>query len=124
MLLGNQLQFLRRAEKSAKATRDKEDSFRESEQERTGDAWASGGEEGRGKLRKGAGIRKQELIRACPNGGTRPVEDRSLTYSQGKRRELKHLSTCRKRKKASMSGVVASEKEIAQTGEFTDFPGL
>ena len=59
----------------------------------------SGGEEGRGKLRKGAGIRKQELIRACPNGGTRPVEDRSLTHSQSKRRELKHLSTCRKRKK-------------------------
>ena len=43
-------------------------------QERTGDAWASGGEEGRGKLRKGAGIRKQEMIRACPNGETRRAE--------------------------------------------------
>ena len=35
---------------------------------------ASGGEEGRGKLRKGAGIRKQEVIRTCPNGGTRADE--------------------------------------------------
>ena len=34
----------------------------------------SGGEEGRGKLRKGAGICKQELIRAYPNGATRQVE--------------------------------------------------
>ena len=41
----------------------------------------SGGEEGRGKLRKGTGIRKQELIRAYPNGATRPVEDRSLSVS-------------------------------------------
>ena len=30
----------------------------------------SGGEEGRGKLRKGPGICKQELIRTSPNGGT------------------------------------------------------
>ena len=39
----------------------------------------SGGEEGRGKLRKGPGICKQELIRTSPNGGTRLVEDQSLT---------------------------------------------
>ena len=37
----------------------------------------SGGEEGRGKLRKGPGICKQELIRTSPNGGTRLVEDQS-----------------------------------------------
>ena len=36
--------------------------------------WLSGGEEGRGKLRKAAGIRKREEIRRCPNGGTRPAE--------------------------------------------------
>ena len=35
----------------------------------------SGGEEGRGKLRKGPGICKQELIRTSPNGATRQVED-------------------------------------------------
>ena len=35
----------------------------------------SGGDEGRGKLRKGSGICKQELIRACLNGATHQVED-------------------------------------------------
>ena len=38
---------------------------------RTEDALASGGEEGRGKLRKSTGIGKHELIRAYPNGATR-----------------------------------------------------
>ena len=54
------------------------DSFREREQERTVDAWASEGDEGRGKLRKAPGICKQELIRGCPNGETRTVEGRTL----------------------------------------------
>ena len=35
---------------------------------------ASGGDEGRGKLRKGAGNRKQEVIRTYPNGETRADE--------------------------------------------------
>ena len=48
---------------------------REREQERTEDALASRDDEGRGKLRKAAGICKQELIRGCPNGATRLVED-------------------------------------------------
>ena len=39
---------------------------------------ASIGEEGRGKLRKAAGIGKHELIRRCPNGETRRVEDPAL----------------------------------------------
>ena len=38
------------------------------------DAWASIGEEGRGKLRKVTGIGKHELIREYPNGGTRYAE--------------------------------------------------
>ena len=48
-------------------------------QERTVDALASGGEEGRGKLRKASGNCKQVLIRRYPNGATRHVEDMSLT---------------------------------------------
>ena len=40
------------------------------------DALAQGGEEGRGKLRKGPGIRKQDVIRTYPNGATHTVEDR------------------------------------------------
>ncbi|GFR35937.1 hypothetical protein TCEA9_17490 [Thermobrachium celere] len=35
------------------------------------DALAPGADEGRGKLRKAAGSRKQAVIRRCPNGGTR-----------------------------------------------------
>ena len=42
--------------------------------ERTEDALASTGEEGRGKLRKSAGIGKHESIRRYPNGETRQVE--------------------------------------------------
>ena len=52
---------------------------REREEERTEDALASRSEEGRGKLRKAPGICKQELIRRCPNGETRQVEDLTLT---------------------------------------------
>ena len=33
------------------------------------------GDEGRGKLRKAAGIGKHESIRGYPNGATHPVED-------------------------------------------------
>ena len=40
----------------------------------------SGGEEGRGKLRKFTGIRKQEVIRECPNGATRQAEGLSPSY--------------------------------------------
>ena len=39
----------------------------------------SGGDERRGKLRKGSGICKQELIRACLNGATHLVEDQVPT---------------------------------------------
>ena len=46
------------------------------------------------------------------------------TYIVSQRRELKHLSTCRKRKKESISRVVASETERAQTGVVTATPGL
>ena len=55
---------------------------REREQERTEDALASRGDEGRGKLRKAAGICKQELIRRYPNGATRTVEGRALEREQ------------------------------------------
>ena len=53
----------------------------ESNKERMGDAWALGGEEGRGKLRKVAGICKRELIREYPNGTTRQAE--GLSPSNG-----------------------------------------
>ncbi len=67
-----------------------------------GDAWALGGEEGRGKLRKVSGICKQELIREFPNGRTRQVD--GLTHREvSQPSELKHLSRRRKRKKHRFS---------------------
>ena len=44
----------------------------------TADAWASRVEEGRGKLRKGMGSRKQALIHARPNGATRHGSCRAI----------------------------------------------
>ena len=46
----------------------------------------SGGEEGRGKLRKVAGICKQELIREYPNGATHTAEGRVLTVKSERTR--------------------------------------
>ena len=58
---------------------------------------ASDGDEGRGKRRNITGTRWQGTIRRCPNGATRWFEEPSLC-TEGKRGELKHLSTRRKRK--------------------------
>ena len=46
------------------------------------------------------GAVKQALIRGCPNGETHPIYRVLCTEyigAQSERRELKHLSTCRKR---------------------------
>ena len=85
---------------------------------------ASRGEERRGKLRKSPGICKQELIRRCLNGATRLVEGQSPFFQWSERRELKHLGTGRKRKKSSMSRVVAIEMDRAQTACVTACAGL
>jgi hypothetical protein len=61
------------------------------------DALALRGYEGRGKLRKVTGRRKQLLIRKFPNGATRFVEDKPFR-KESEPGELKHLSTRRKRK--------------------------
>ena len=52
-------------------------------QERTADALASEIDEGRGKLRKVAGICKQDLIRESPNGATRQAEGLSPAILPG-----------------------------------------
>ena len=62
------------------------------------DAEALEGDEGRDKLRKAAGIGKYEAIRRYPNGATWYEKIVSSAISGGKRGELKHLSTHRKRK--------------------------
>ena len=58
---------------------------------------ALGDDEGRAKLRKAAGSRTGAVIRRCPNGETRRVED-PPSLRGGQPGELKHLSTRRKRK--------------------------
>lgn len=63
---------------------------------------ASGGDEGRGKRRNAVGTRWQGLIHRCPNGATHHVED-MIPFRRGKRGELKHLSSRRKRKQVSDS---------------------
>src|SRR6476469_3654758 len=50
-----------------------------------GDAWAHGGDEGRGKLRKARGSGTHALIPRWPNGATRRVV-RSVIWSQGQKR--------------------------------------
>ena len=60
-----------------------------------------GAEEGRGKLRKAAGSRKQAMIRGYPNGETpifrryRPYDEYIVIWREPP--ELKHLSRARKR---------------------------
>ena len=78
---------------------------------RTEDALASGGDEGRGKLRKCAGICKQDLIRTYPNGTTWQVEDLSLEREPTRRTETSKYPEEKKEK--SISRVVASEMETA-----------
>ena len=81
------------------------------------DALAVGGDEGRGKLRKASGSRKQALIRGFPNGEThtgktcvRPNEsivgdERTLGSEPSQYQEEK--------KETSIAKVVASEIAIA-----------
>ena len=73
------------------------------------------------KLRGAANRLRSADVRMGQPGQLKAVR---ISKDMGQRRELKHLSTCRKRKKASISGVVASEKEIAQTVVVTASAGL
>ncbi len=61
----------------------------------TADALAFSDEEGRGKLRKDMGSRKQASIHVSPNGATR--HSKECHRQEEKPGELKHLSTRRKR---------------------------
>ena len=81
-----------------------------------GDAQALKGEEGRGKLRKAAGIRKQELIRRCPNGATRYRG--AVSYSSNRDKQTQGTETSKylkEEKTIVIAPVVASESARAQT---------
>ena len=72
-----------------------------SEEEHMENALALGADEGRDKLRKATGRSKYPASRGCPNVGTHVMKNH-VTYTEsigicGEPRELKHLSTGRKR---------------------------
>ena len=83
----------------------------------TEDAWASKSEEGRGKLRKSAGICKRELIRTYPNGGTRHAEGMAHDGCHERTQGTETSYYLQKEKEISIPGVVASEMGIAQTSD-------
>ena len=71
-----------------------------SERRPVGDAWAHGGEEGRGKRRYAGGSGTHALSPGCPNGETRPSAATVTLETASEPGELKHLSTRRKRNQA------------------------
>ena len=84
------------------------------------DALAQRGEEGRGKLRKASGSRKQALIRGYPNGATRQGNTLSPPSERIARRERTGGSEPsqypQEEKTRVIPSVAASERGRAQTG--------
>ena len=74
------------------------------------DALALRGEEGRGKLRKASGRRKQSLIRRYPNGATRYVEGVSSVFIQGQTRRTETSKYPQEKKTIVIPQVVVSER--------------
>ena len=89
----------------------------------TEDAWASKSDEGRGKLRKCAGICKRELIRTCPNGGTRHAEGMAHDGCHERTQGTETSYYLQKKKERSIPGVVASEMGRAQTRDVSAWRG-
>ena len=85
----------------------------EEKSERTEDALASAGEEGRGKLRKGPGTRKRGLIRTCPNGATRAASCRAPALMPGRTRGTETSQYPEEQKSTEIPSVAASERGTA-----------
>ena len=94
---------------------------RRRKKERTEDALASTGEEGRGKLRKSAGIGKHELIRRYPNGETlqgKPLQPRAEHIgARGETRGRETSQSPEEKTSTEIPRVVASESGEGQTGK-------
>jgi hypothetical protein len=89
-----------------------------------GDAWAHGGEEGRGKLREARGSGTHAVIPRWPNGATRPSVRTVIRFSDRRRtRGTETSQYLEEEKSTEMSGVAASETDPAQTGLLVG-PGL
>ena len=83
------------------------------------DALAQEGEEGRSKLRKASGSRKQAFNPRISEWGN-PAWDTASSVAEfmghgSQRGEVNHLSTLRKRKQSAIPSVAASEQGTAQT---------
>src|SRR4030081_4033280 len=83
-----------------------------SEGRHVGDAWAHGGDEGRGKLREARGSGTHAVIPRWPNGATRRGASPVIPFSDGKRTQGTETSQYLEEEKSTeMSGVAASETE-------------
>ena len=83
-----------------------------SEGRHVGDAWAHGGDEGRGKLREARGSGTHAVIPRWPNGATRPSARTVITLSGVKRtRGTETSQYLEEEKSTEMSGVAASETD-------------
>ena len=77
-----------------------------------GDAWAHGGDEGRGKLREARGSGTHAVIPRWPNGATRRAGMPVITLSGVKRTQGTETSQYLEEEKSTeMSGVAASETD-------------
>ena len=82
-----------------------------------GDAWAHGGDEGRGKLREARGSGTHAVIPRWPNGATRRAGMPVITFSDVKRTQGTETSQYLEEEKSTeMPPVAASERGRAQTG--------
>ena len=77
-----------------------------------GDAWAHGGDEGRGKLREARGSGTHAVIPRWPNGATRPPAMAVIRALARKRTQGTETSQYLEEEKSTeMSGVAASETD-------------
>ena len=83
-----------------------------SEGRHVGDAWAHGGDEGRGKLREARGSGTHAVIPRWPNGATRLTVTSVITRLRVKRTQGTETSQYLEEEKSTeMSGVAASETD-------------
>src|SRR3954467_3692546 len=83
-----------------------------SERRHVGDAWAHGGDEGRGKLREARGSGTHAVIPRWPNGATRRCASAVITRLRVKRTQGTETSQYLEEEKSTeMSGVAASETD-------------
>ena len=76
-----------------------------------GDAWAHGGDEGRGKLREARGSGTHAVIPRWPNGATRPPVMAVIPVQTGKRTQGTETSQYLEEEKSTeMPLVAASER--------------